>query len=212
MQNEDSEDEPLAAFMTGRPCLPVEIDNRINRNLFYGRAIHLTIELMEPLSAPGGPTSEQLDTSIRRMAHLAQNETVSHTDVKVSAQLLPLWYDIELTLLGRSPNTQWLEEAEQALSWFLAYDTEGVTPGAVPNVVNLARYKPIDFISWVDESGSGGPSAELLCFMNPFWRRAGFIYFSPFDGVMRLRREQIESPFSVGANLRGRGLLPPLSI
>jgi hypothetical protein len=197
-------------FMTGSDCLPIRLDNRINSALFLGRVNHFTLQFMIPLAR--GDIRRTLRRSLALVGSLAP-ETGSaggrFADFEQFGELVGIWYGLEMALLGHRPSAAWADEATRRLVVF-AGNAFAQSRGANPPD-GTAPLGNVGYLEWIDSSGSGGPSAELMCFMNTTWRRAGFIYGSPFDAITRLSPNQIEGPYSVVADLHKRGLYPPKS-
>jgi hypothetical protein len=215
-QTEQADDAPL--FVSGAPCLTVSTENYLNRNLFIGRTIHFTLQFIEPLLAQFNAVhlSPQLDASMRAFASFASvpSTRTSARDFDTAAGLVGLWYQVEMLLLGRDHGDQWATEAAATLAHFLRIESDESDeefPHGGGFAGELARCDHHGFLQWIDGSGSGGPSAELMCYMNPYWRRVGFIYGSPFDTVLSLKRVHIAAPYSQIAALRDRHLYPPIS-
>jgi hypothetical protein len=205
-----SSDESLPAFMIGHPCLAIARDNWLNANLFLGRTVHFTLQLIEPLCLDV-EILDALDVGIRSVVASCSipGDGATQADVAAHASLVQHWYCVEMSTLGRTPDADWVDAAEDALAYFIEVGREATPVRTAPVVAQMAEDDPLAFLQWVDESGSGGPSAELMCYMNPYWRRAGFIYGSPFDGIMTLNPDLIVEPYSRVASLRKRGLHPP---
>lgn len=194
----------MPRYQIGIEVLSVARDNAINANLFIGRIIHFSMELYR-LHDRGTRYIEALRcTSHMWDCGVSADDAVSSVQTICSA-----WYEHESEVLGRSLDQEWLGEAKEALADFLPISYYGENRRPTSRVGALADMNPLEYLAWVDRSASGGPSAELMCFLNPFWRQAGFIYGSPFDGVMSIRPEAIRSPFSEVGDLHVRGLYPP---
>lgn len=205
MKNNYTE-QPL--FIRGSKCISVSDENRLNRNLFIGRTVHLTTQLFLPLADQN--TKEELLNQIKIWCGLASYRAKSSILVKdatIPAEIISLWYKIEMELLDRPINNHWVDQAKELLAYFISLDYN------VPlSNLNLEyKFTPIEFIEWLDTSNSGGPSGEILCYMNPFIRKAGFIYNSPFDVILKLRQETIYKKYSQSTFLDQRSLMPPPS-
>lgn len=214
---------PLA-FEIGHCCLDVSVENWINRNLFIGRAVHFTVQFIEPLLAELGLTElvPRTNCAVRSFAAAATRAVpTGDANLATAADLVRVWHQVERALLGQEPNEPWASAAASTLHQFLIIDLaidkdfhnadrlSEFAAGPEP-VLTLAASAPAAYLDWVDSAGTGGPSAELMCFMNPYWRRSGFIYGSPFDAINRLTSQRIRGTYSHVAGLSRRGLRPPI--